>query len=1399
MGDILIVRGVKIRKIILFLLAVIFMICLSSAALAIPNPSAVYCEKMGYAYRADKTPEGEQGVCIIQPNVELKAWDFFKGKVGKEYSYCAKKGYNTETEHIDKGAYSEEYAVCVSKKNLFDNIQSLFGANAEEIRIPMHKLMEENKEPLIGPEYKLEKEEDPNISHKEALSASQQDNSLQQTSISYTVGDTLSSFDWRDNNSQDWVTSVKNQGGCGSCWAFSAIGAVEAKLNIDNNNPDLDYDLSEQQLVSCGGGGTCNGGWHGSALDYIKNTGVSDENCFPYTAINSACNLCSDWQNRIAKITNYHPVTPSTRAAYKQALVDYGPLAIAINASGWSPYSGGIFNGSNGSVDHAVLLVGYNDAENYWIIKNSWGPGWGESGYMRLSYTNNPITIHGYVYAVEQTIEPSKKGTLQPYLINLNDSINATKNNFFNFSAGVRCIGGSCGDVNSTLTLPPAPSITCSEIWGSDCSEGPPESFDNNFDDCSTGANSDDSIDEIWISSERISYGGEIEVICQYSSTTPYWGELYIYYRNSSSAAWKQKYSGTGTSSSPQNFSVKFVPDLVEGVHQVRCICDYEGGDGECAGGIYYDNDDANFSVYNHTSGAGKIPMDYGAPFYTISQNPINCTNMTNQSTCNQTWQVNATEEINSSWTFYTIYESDLDGVETNKTEKVTITIVEKEEESQITLSGYILNTTNKPLNATVLLENESGEWFSNTDENGYFEFTGLAKGLYGLGVNVGGGGYPLLEDYTTIKLEDENTINLTEDLEINFTLLKIGADLELNSRDFDNGNLIESNVTITNNEDFGLTNWAAVLEIRPKDDDTLLYFNLTPTNLLAGETKTYSFSFKIPESNIYNELYIWGGAGNEYWSVASSQGNLSALIYKIDEEEAPINVNLKELIPNSTDSDNDGLPDYIENEAGTDILKNDTDNDGLSDYDEYLKYKTSPLMADSDGDGIPDNNWDERREYAYTIKAIGKVAYPYDIATMNDFFQDALIIEEVGGNLTYEAVLYPYAQQMIIPEYYPLNLSGMDIYINKSTAINFNDSTIAGVNAIVGTFSTDYNATKKLVEWIDENTDYISDSCPETFEYLVTDDNVTKVNDHWCDNYLEGHTEEELLNDMIYGASMFENRIHGSCGSVSTLTATVLRAANISTRLVQSIPMIPMCNEPIYLGMINNITNSEIRDVILENLDRWDCSTFTNHFWNEVNINGEWVRVDLYEGSGIGAVRSWCGPIIKTISFPDWTEVDWANTWGKYPKMSNLHTNPYDLLSVSDQYPIHTEYYSRKFNISLTTGWNLLSFPLSPINKSINYVFNNINYSKIFTYNRTWLYYYNETNNNFNAINETFSYWIKSLNNQTLEIEGTKFNNLALNLNQGWNLIGYPILNQTNISEFFKDINITTAFAYNG
>ncbi len=189
-------------------------------------------------------------------------------------------------------------------------------------------------------------------------------------------------FDWRDKDGKNWMTPVKDAAGCGACWAFAAIGAVEAAFNIFKNDSNLDLDLSEQQLISDGGAclyhGGCYGGHHEEALKYIRDTGIVDEECFPYTASDSSCNLCQDWKNRLYKIEDYFWIRQYTPNTYKEVLMEYGPLPAAVVGSDiFLYYSSGIYEPLDdetifSGAKHAIVLVGWNDTGEYWIIKNDW-------------------------------------------------------------------------------------------------------------------------------------------------------------------------------------------------------------------------------------------------------------------------------------------------------------------------------------------------------------------------------------------------------------------------------------------------------------------------------------------------------------------------------------------------------------------------------------------------------------------------------------------------------------------------------------------------------------------------------------------------------------------------------------------------------------------------------------------------------------------------------------------------------------------------------------------------------------------------------------------------------------------------------------------------------------------
>jgi len=206
--------------------------------------------------------------------------------------------------------------------------------------------------------------------------------------IVYSAGALPTHFDWRQQNGYNWMTTVKNQGGCGSCVAFGAVGALEGQLKIQANNPSWNIDLSEQHLFSCGGG-KCSIGWYlGSALNYLQQYGTPDEACSLYRATDAACSSsCSDWQSRAYKIASWNWVGTTPEAI--QTALQSGPLLARFDVySDFFSYRSGVYHHTSGSYvgGHAIAIVGYDSVERYWIVKNSWGASWGESGYFRIGF-----------------------------------------------------------------------------------------------------------------------------------------------------------------------------------------------------------------------------------------------------------------------------------------------------------------------------------------------------------------------------------------------------------------------------------------------------------------------------------------------------------------------------------------------------------------------------------------------------------------------------------------------------------------------------------------------------------------------------------------------------------------------------------------------------------------------------------------------------------------------------------------------------------------------------------------------------------------------------------------------------------------------------------------------------
>jgi cathepsin F len=308
-------------------------------------------------------------------------------KAFNEYILKYQKVYNTIEE------YTEKYMVFEKNFNSINEIQSLHSKpDTASFEFGVSPFMDMTPEDFKRQYLNL------NMSQLKKLRFLNEHNTLTAKGT-----DAPAAHDWREHGA---VTDVKNQGSCGSCWAFSTTGNLEGVYYLKTKKQ---VRFSEQQLVDCDKVDQgCNGGLMEDAYKYLQSAGgAMAEDDYSYTGSDDDCKF--DKTKVKAQITGYKFAKSQNETEIAQMLYENGPLAVAINATPLQFYFWGVFDPwwqwicDPASLNHGVLIVGYgnNGSKDYWIVKNSWGSWWGESGYFRIVKGTGACGINTYVVSAD--------------------------------------------------------------------------------------------------------------------------------------------------------------------------------------------------------------------------------------------------------------------------------------------------------------------------------------------------------------------------------------------------------------------------------------------------------------------------------------------------------------------------------------------------------------------------------------------------------------------------------------------------------------------------------------------------------------------------------------------------------------------------------------------------------------------------------------------------------------------------------------------------------------------------------------------------------------------------------------------------------------------------------------
>jgi len=366
-----------------------------------------------------------------------------------------------------------------------------------------------------------------------------------------------------------------------------------------------------------------------------------------------------------------------------------------------------------------------------------------------------------------------------------------------------------------------------------------------------------------------------------------------------------------------------------------------------------------------------------------------------------------------------------------------------------------------------------------------------------------------------------------------------------------------------------------------------------------------------------------------------------------------------------------------------------DTDRDGLSDFAEAHKYFTDPNKADTDGDAIPDGDWNERREFTYSVRAVVQVLPPVNLSTLDDDYQDARVLEVRDDAIELEVILYPFntnAGAITEDPNWRTPDPSMQKWLQAGLTSNWDSALERQLTEQLGDAGIEVAALsdKQLVERV----------APWLMKHAVSEEGFTTFDMEFVDgkprvppeltavvaNELKkrGRTREQQWDRELYGKQMFESSARGTCTSSAIYLSTCLRALGIPTRSVLFIPVIDSSDERQLKLVSQRISHLGVQETILRAAA--PRGTWASHSFNEVFVGGRWQRLN-YDRLGQNILDdAYLGLMIKVNSWADHSEaglVSWGLRHARHDSWGDDvfgGPNPYRCVSLSDLFGAHSK-----------------------------------------------------------------------------------------------------------------------------